>query len=47
MEPMEGKIKRASNLGTIRKKLYRIAGLAIISTGRCVSATRQAANPCA
>ena len=28
MEPMEGKMERASNLGTIRTRLHRIAGLA-------------------
>ena len=27
MEPMEGKMERASNLGTIQTKLYRIAEL--------------------
>ena len=42
MELMEGKMERASNLGTIRTELYRIAGLAM-----CASACRRAANLCA
>ena len=45
MEPMEGKMERALNLETIHTKLYRIAELAIISTSRCATAFRRAANP--
>ena len=45
MEPMEGKMERASNLVTIQTKLYRIAELAIISTSRCATACRRTANP--
>ena len=47
MEPVEGKMERASNLGTIQTKLHRIAELASISTSRCATACRRAANPCA
>jgi hypothetical protein len=47
MEPVEGKMERASNLETIQTKLYRIAGLARFSTSRCATVYRRVANPCA
>jgi hypothetical protein len=47
MEPVEGKMGRASNLETIQTKLHRIAGLAIFSASRCATVYRRAANPCA
>ena len=45
MDPMEGKMERALNLETIQTKLYRIAELASISTSRCATVFRRAANP--
>ena len=47
MEPLEGKMERASNLVSIQTSLHRIAELASISTSRCATASRRAANPCA
>jgi hypothetical protein len=47
MEPLEGKMVRASNLGTIQSGLHRIAELANTSTSRCAAARRRVANPCA
>jgi len=45
MEPMEGKMERASNLETIQTKLHRIAELASFSTSKCATVYRRAANP--
>ncbi len=47
MEPMEGKMEGASNLGTIQTRLHRIAGLADTTTSRCAAVRRRVANPCA
>ena len=40
MEPVEGKMERASNLGTIQTGLDRIAGLAGFSTSRSTTPCR-------
>jgi hypothetical protein len=45
MEPMEGKMERASNLETIQTKLYQIAELASSSASRCATVYRRVANP--
>jgi len=47
MEPVEGKMARALDLGIISTKLHRIAELAKPSASRCATAYRRAANPCA
>ena len=47
MEPLEGKMVRALDLGIISTKLHRIAELANPSASRCATAYRRAANPCA
>ena len=47
MEPLEGKMVRALDLGIISTNLHRIAGLANPSASRCATAYRHAANPCA
>jgi len=45
MEPVEGQTVRALDLGIVLTKLHRIAELANLSTSRCTTAYRRAANP--
>jgi hypothetical protein len=47
MEPLEGKMVRALDLGIISTKLHRTAELANSSASRCATAYRHVANPCA
>ena len=47
MEPLEGKMVRALDLGIISTKLHRIAELANPSASRCATVYRRAENPCA
>ena len=47
MEPVEGKMARTLDLRNISTRLHRIAELASLSTSRCATVYRHAANPCA
>jgi len=47
MEPMEGKMARTLDLGTVSTTLHRIAELASLSASGCATVYRPVANPCA